>query len=208
MTAVDETPTATVSDGAAGRSGEKPTGSELVAEALAQRWPWLLATDLVLTAGLVLRGAPAALWPALACVTVVCVTLAAVDLRHRRLPDVLTLGSYPLVASLLLIPALANNQFPALTRACIACLATGLGLVVLGSVLGYGAGDAKLAGLLAMPLAWHSWGACLVGLWAGFLMTSLFGVTLIMTRRIGRRDRFAAGPGLMAGAYLVLLAVL
>ena len=206
MTAVDETPT--VSDGAAGRSGQKPTGRELVVEVLKRRWPWLLAADLALTVSLVLRGAPAALWPALACVTAVCVTLAAVDLRHHRLPDVLTLGSCPVVAALLLIPALADGQFPAWTRACIACLATGLGLVVLGSVLGYGAGDAKLVGLLAMPLSWHSWGACLAGLWAGFFMTSVFGATLIMTRRIGRRDRFAAGPGLMAGAYLVLLAVL
>ena len=206
MTAVDET--AAVSDEATDRSGQKPTGSELVAEVLKRRWPWLLVAELALTASLVLRGAPAALWPALTCVTAVCVTLAVVDLRHHRLPDVLTLGSYPVIAALLLIPALADEQFPAWIRACTACLATGLGLVVLGRVLGYGAGDAKLAGLLAMPLAWHSWGACLVGLWAGFLMTSLSGAVLITTRRIGRRDRFAAGPGLMAGAYLVLVAVL
>lgn len=206
MTAVDETPT--VSDEATDRSDQKTMGSELVREALKRRWPWLLIAELVLTASLVLRGAPAALWPALGGVTAVCVTLAAVDLRHHRLPDILTLGSYPVVAALLLIPALADDQFSAWIRACISCLATGLGLVVLGRVLGYGAGDAKLAGLLAMPLAWHSWGACLVGLWAGFLMTSLSGVVLIMTRRIGRRDRFAAGPGLMAGAYLVLLVVL
>lgn len=81
-------------------------------------------------------------------------------------------------------------------------------LATLGRVLSYGAGDAKLAGLLAMPLAWHSWAACLAGLWAGFLATSLFGAALIITRRIGRRDRFAAGPTMMTGAYLVLLAVL
>lgn len=199
MTTVDDLPRMTVA------SDERPTGSELVAEVLAQRWRWLLAAELVFTAGLVLRGAPVVLWPALAYITAACVTMAAVDVRHHRLPDVLTLGSYPVAAVLLLIPATADHQFPAWTRACIACLAAVVGLVVLGSVLGYGGGDAKLAGLLAMPLAWHSWSLCLTGLWAGVLMASLSGLVLFMTRRISRRDRFAAGPGLMTGAYLVLL---
>ena len=201
MTAVDYSPGAPVD------SEERPTGSELVIAVLTQRWRWLLAAELVFTAGLVLRGAPVELWPALAYVTAACVTLAAVDVRHHRLPDVLTLGSYPVAAALLLIPASADDQFQAWTRACIACLAAVLGIAVLGSVLGYGGGDAKLAGLLAMPLAWHSWGLCLTGLWAGVLMASLSGLALFTTRRISRRDRFAAGPGLMAGAYLVLLMV-
>ena len=203
MTAVDNPPA--VSGGLADPSEERPTGSELVVAVLTRRWRWLLAVDLVLTAGLVARGASAGLWLALAYVTAACVTLAAVDVRYHRLPDVLTLGSYPVAAVLLLFPAITGDQFQAWTRACIACLAALLGLAVLGGVLGFGAGDAKLAGLLAMPLAWHSWGLCLAGLWAGVLMACLSGVALFMMRRIGRRDRFAAGPGLMAGAYLVLL---
>jgi leader peptidase (prepilin peptidase)/N-methyltransferase len=203
MTTVDDT--LAVPGGTTDGSEERPTGSELVVAVLTRRWPWLLAAELMLTAGLILRGAPVELWPTLAYITAACVTLAAVDMRHHRLPDVLTLGSYPVAAVLLLIPATADDQFQAWSRACIACLAVVLGLAVLGSVLGYGGGDAKLAGLLAMPLAWHSWGACLAGLWVGVLMASMSGVALFMTRRISRRDRFAAGPGLMAGAYLVLL---
>lgn len=206
MTTVDDT--RAVSHETADACEERPTGSELVVAVLARRWRWLLAVELVLTAGLALRGAPAGLWPTLAYVTAACVTLAAVDMQHHRLPDVLTLGSYPIVAGLLLIPATTGDQFQAWTRACIACLAAALGLAVLGGVLGYGAGDAKLAGLLAMPLAWHSWRLCLAGLWAGVLMACLSGVALFMMCRISRRDRFAAGPGLMAGAYLVLLMAL
>ena len=199
MTTVDDSPGTTVD------SEERPTGSELVVAVLTQRWRWLLAAELVFTAGLVLRGAPVELWSTLAYITAACVTLAAVDMRHHRLPDVLTLGSYPVAVVLLLIPATADDQFQAWIRACIACLVAALGLAVLGTMVGYGGGDAKLGGLLAMPLAWHSWGLCLIGLWAGVLMASLSGVALFMTRRINRRDRFAAGPGLMAGAFLVLL---
>lgn len=187
---------------------ERPTGGELVVVTLARRWRWLLPAGLMLTAGLAWRGAPAEQWPMLAYVTAACVTLAAVDAHHHRLPDVLTLGSYPVVAALLLIPATTGDQFQAWTRACFACLAVAFGFAVLGGALGYGTGDAKLAGLVAMPLAWHSWGLCLAGLWAGVLMASMSGVGLFIMRRIGRRDRFAAGPGLMAGAYLVLLVAL
>lgn len=187
---------------------ERPTGSRLVVTVVAQRWRGIVIAYVVLTAGLVLSGAPAGLWPALAYVTAACVTLAVVDLRHHRLPDVLTVGSYPVTASLLLIPATYGDQSGAWFRACIACVVVALGLVVLGGMLGYGAGDAKLAGLLAMPLAWHSWGACLAGICAGFLMTSLFGAALCLARRISRREPFAAGPALMAGTYLVLLVAL
>jgi leader peptidase (prepilin peptidase)/N-methyltransferase len=205
MTIVDNTPV--VANGTVDVSDGRPTGSELVVSALTRNWPWLLVAEVVFTAGLLLRGAPVELWPTLAYVAAACMVLAAVDITHHRLPDLLTLGSYPVVAALLLIPATADDQFQAWIRACVACLTTVFGLAVLGGVLGFGTGDAKLAGLLAMPLAWHSWGACLAGLCTGFLMTSLFGVALFVTRRIGRRDRFAAGPGLMVGAYLVLLVV-
>ncbi|MBS2545367.1 prepilin peptidase [Catenulispora sp. NL8] len=206
MTSVDDTPA--LGSGAAVASETKPAGRDLVVSVLTRRWPVLLVAEIGLIAGLVLRGAPALMWPVLAYVTAVCVTLAAVDVRYHRLPNALTVGSYPPVAALLLIPAMADGRFQAWDRACIACLAVMIVLAGLSRVLGYGAGDAKLAGLLAMPLAWHSWGACLAGIWVGFLMTSVFGAVLLITRRIGRRDRIAAGPPLMAGAYLVLLAIL
>jgi len=205
MTAIDDTGPSATGATAAGDTGPAATGTELVVAVWRRRWLWLLVAVMGLVAGLALRGVPAALWPSLAYAVVVCVTLAAVDLRYHRLPDVLTLGSCPVVAALLLIPAVADSRFSAWTRACVACLAVVLALFVLGRVLGYGAGDAKLAGLLAMPLAWHSWAACLAGLWAGFLATSLFGGLLMAMGRIRRRDKFAAGPPLMVGAYVVLV---
>ena len=103
--------------------------------------------------------------PAYLYLTAVGVALAFIDLDTKRLPNVMTLPSYPIVAGLLLIPAVVYDQWGDFGRAMLG----GLGLFAFYLVLalvypaGMGMGDVKLAGPLGMALAWLGWGEWLVG---------------------------------------------
>jgi leader peptidase (prepilin peptidase)/N-methyltransferase len=188
-------------------AGPEESGVTLVARVLRERWLVLIFSTLILSAGLVLRGAPALLWPALAYAVAACTVLAAVDLRYRRLPDVLTIGSYPTTLAFLLLPVVADGRMDGWMRSGEACVVTLIVVRIVGRAVGYGAGDAKLAGLVAIPLGWHSWGVCLLGIWCGFAVTGVVALGLLIARKATWGDRFAAGPSLMIGAYAVLLAV-
>ena len=110
--------------------------------------------------------------PAYLYLTAVGVALAFIDLDTKRLPNVLTLPSYPIVAGLLLIPAAVYGQWGDFGRA----LLGGLGLFVFYLLLalvypaGMGMGDVKLSGVLGMALAWLGWGEWLVGSFLAFLL--------------------------------------
>lgn len=134
----------------------------------------------------------------------VCVLLAAVDLRHRRLPAGVVLWSYPLLAALLLIAALAHHEISAWGRAVAAAVAVGLVMhLVPNHIIGHG--DAKLLGLLIMMPAWFGLSAVLPALLVFFVPVAAESVALLATGRAKRGDQIAFGPPLMAGAYLYLL---
>ncbi|GGP62680.1 prepilin peptidase [Saccharothrix coeruleofusca] len=124
------------------------------------------------------------------------VALAVVDLRHRRLPDALTLPAYP-VAALLLVWSGAD-----LGRALAGCALFG-GFHLLVHLLrpsALGGGDAKLAGVLGAVLGAVSWTALpLAALGAA-------ATTLVLARC--RRSRHPPadlphGPGLLASTWLL-----
>jgi leader peptidase (prepilin peptidase)/N-methyltransferase len=68
-----------------------------------------------------------------------------------------------------------------------------------------GFGDVKLALGIGAVLGWYGWGTLLLGTFAGFLLGALYGGTLVVARRAGRRTTIPFGPFLIAGAYLGLL---
>ncbi|WP_328608098.1 A24 family peptidase [Amycolatopsis sp. NBC_00345] len=89
-------------------------------------------------------------------VTVLGVPLALADLRHRRLPDVLTLPAYPLLAA-----GLAGGGLETLTAALTGVLLFGgAHLLVRHFAPGQlGAGDVKLTGILGAVLGAVGWPA-------------------------------------------------
>ncbi|WP_189860877.1 prepilin peptidase [Streptomyces poonensis] len=145
-----------------------------------------------------------AVWLALAPVAVL---LGLVDLRVHRLPDVLTLplagAAVVLLGGAALVPGHAGEWLTAV-----------LGAVVLGGAYflfflvdpnGLGFGDVKLALGLGAVLGWYGWGTVALGTLAGFLFGGLYGLALVVARRIGRRTAYPLGPSLIAGAYVAML---
>lgn len=119
------------------------------------------------------------------------VAAGAVDLRHHRLPDALTIPAVP-VAFLLVVPlggaALARAGPGALAAVAVHAA------VHVGSPGSLGAGDVKLAASLGAVLAAASWGAPLLAAVLASVLTALVAVTVLVVRTDPVRAP-AAGPG-------------
>ncbi|NRQ30599.1 prepilin peptidase [Nonomuraea sp. NN258] len=125
--------------------------------------------------------------------------LAVIDWRTTRLPDVITLPSYPILA-LTLLP---TGELP---RALLGAAA----LAVLYGVLWFarpdamGLGDVKLAGLIGMAAAALSWQSWVVAALGGQLLGALYAVGLLVTGRGTRETQFPFGPFMLLGALAAL----
>jgi leader peptidase (prepilin peptidase)/N-methyltransferase len=169
--------------------------------------------------GLVTAAAFAALWlrfgasplvPALCYLAAAGVPLAFIDARHRRLPDLLTLPSYP--AALLLLgvaaPFVASGGRH-LVYGLIGMAAVWLFFVLQAFVYpaGIGWGDVKLSGVIGLYLGWFGAGAVLAGIIGGYLLAAAAGIGLLVSRRATRRSQIPFGPFMIAGALAVLLVI-
>jgi leader peptidase (prepilin peptidase) / N-methyltransferase len=166
----------------------------------------LLAAAL-LAAG-VLRFGWSALLPAYCYLALVSVPLAWIDARSHRLPDRLTLPSYPIALVLLGGAALAvphggQHYFHALAG--LAACALFYGVLWLISPASIGLGDVKLAGVLGLYLGWFGPRAVLAGLLGGFVLAALAGLSLVAARRANRKTHIPFGPFMLAAALAVLL---
>jgi leader peptidase (prepilin peptidase)/N-methyltransferase len=145
--------------------------------------------------------------PAYLYLTSVGVALAFIDLDTKRLPNVLTLPSYPIMAGLLLIPAAVDGLWGDYGRALLGALALFVFYLLLALVYpaGMGMGDVKLAGVLGMALGWLGWAEWVVGSFLAFVLGAIVGLSLMLMRRAGRRSAIPFGPFMLAGTFLGIL---
>ena len=135
------------------------------------------------------------------------VALTAIDLACQRLPDVLTLPSYPVGIGLLALGLLGRDSSADLLRAVLG-MAAFFGLYFLIALIspgGLGFGDVKLAGVVGLYLALLSWGTWAVGLLAGFVLGGLTAVGLLLIGRAGRSTALPFGPFMLLGALVAIL---
>lgn len=155
-----------------------------------------------------LRFGPSPALPAFCYLAGIGVPLAVIDARCRRLPDALTLPSYPVALALLGLAALLLPGGGGHFRSAL------LGLAVAGAVFliqvllypaGLGWGDVKLSGLLGLYLGWLGLSALTAGLFLGYLSAAGAGLALIAARRASRKSLLPFGPFLLAGALAAIL---
>lgn len=136
----------------------------------------------------------------------ISIALALIDIDLKKLPDAITLPSYPVAAVLLTAGALAAHEPFDLVRAAIG----GAALYALYAVLwfvypkGMGRGDIKLAGVLGMYLGYLGWGTLAVGAFLGFLLGGVIGITLMATGRATRKSKIPFGPFMLSGALIAV----
>jgi leader peptidase (prepilin peptidase)/N-methyltransferase len=173
---------------------------------------WYLAAELITPvafAALALRLGLRPALPAFCYLAAIGVALAIIDIQHRRLPNALTLTSYPVALVLLGLAALGTRGGGHhLADALIGMAAAGL-LYLLQALIypaGMGWGDVKLSGLIGLYLGWFGAEVLLAGLLAGYLLGAVTGIALLVTRRATGKSQIPFGPFMLAGALIVILA--
>jgi leader peptidase (prepilin peptidase)/N-methyltransferase len=135
------------------------------------------------------------------------VLLTATDLRHRRLPDALTLPAYPVAAAALAAAAWLGGGRPLAAGAAIGAagflaIHATVHLVRPGAL---GAGDVKLSGTIGGVLGAVGWPALILAAWLAAFCT--LALRLLAPRRVTAtwRDGVPHGPGLLAVTCLIAL---
>jgi leader peptidase (prepilin peptidase)/N-methyltransferase len=165
-----------------------------------------LITAIVLT-GLAVRARSVGELAALCLLAAGGVTLGFIDAAVHRLPDLLTLPLYGSVTALLAATAATGHQWGALLRAVIAgaVLACFYFALLIALPAGIGAGDGKLALAVGTVLGWYGWPILFAGTIYAFLAAAAYALGLLALRRSSRKDRFAFGPFLLAGALVAIV---
>jgi leader peptidase (prepilin peptidase)/N-methyltransferase len=148
----------------------------------------------------------AAAIPALLVFTALGIALAGIDLGVRRLPNVLVLPAYPVLAVLLAAAGGLRHDWWSVARAGLGALALFGFFFALATISprGMGFGDVKLAGVIGLVLGYLSWTALLVGAFAGFFLGAVVGIVVIAVGAGGRKTALPFGPLMVVGALLAL----
>jgi leader peptidase (prepilin peptidase) / N-methyltransferase len=136
------------------------------------------------------------------------IVLAFIDIELHRLPNVLVLPSYPVVAVLLAGGAAWQHDWSSLLRAGEggAVLYAFYFALVFTYPAGMGFGDVKLAGLLGGLTAYLSWSALLIGAFGGFLLGAVVGIIVLTSGRGTRKSALPFGPFMIVGALIAIFA--
>jgi len=139
------------------------------------------------------------------------IALTAIDLEHRRLPDVIVLPTIGVLGGLYLAAGVALGFGPgevtSLWRAAFGGLLLAGGYLLLRAISrgGMGMGDVKLAAAVGLVTGWVGIPALVVGALAAFVLGGLYGIGLLLARRADRRTAVPFGPWMLAGAWVGIL---
>ena len=140
------------------------------------------------------------------------VALALIDYDVKRLPDALTYPTYVVAIAALAADSTRSGDWGRFGRAAggmAALYAFYWGTGFIGRAIlkktAMGRGDVKLSGILGLLLAWLSWGALVVGAFAGFLVGAVGGLALIAAGKGNLATKIPYGPYMLLGALFGIL---
>jgi leader peptidase (prepilin peptidase)/N-methyltransferase len=132
------------------------------------------------------------------------VLLTAVDLKHRRLPNALTLPAYPLVAATVTLATTQAGEHIAKGALLGAAALGGTYLAVhLMSPNAMGAGDVKLSGTQGAIMGAVGLPAVLLGTTLAALLTLLLNAATPKRLRHHWQSGIPHGPPLLAATYVI-----
>jgi leader peptidase (prepilin peptidase)/N-methyltransferase len=174
---------------------------------ISRRYPLVEAATAGLFVVMLLRFGVDPVLPAYLYLAAIGIALALIDIDVKRLPDALTLPSYPVAAVLLAVGSAGHGDVDSLVRAALggAAMFAVYFALCFAYPAGMGFGDVKLSGLLGLYAAWLGWDVWAAGLLLGFFLGGFFGVALVLGRRAGRKTAVPFGPFMLLGALVAIL---
>lgn len=138
----------------------------------------------------------------------ISIALSLIDLDVHKLPNTIVVPGYIVGTVLLGAAALLGGDPAALGRAAIGAVICFGVFFALAFVKpgGMGFGDIKLAGVLGLFLGFLGWQQLVVGMAAAFILGGLFGVALMLSRRVQRGAGIPFGPWMLIGAWVGIFA--
>lgn len=135
--------------------------------------------------------------------TIIGPLLATIDTATIRLPDRITLPSYPAVLSLATVDAIWTDDGAAVIRAVEAASVVLATYLVLCLCTDLGMGDLKYAGLVALVLGVRGWEQVLEGTLLIWGLATVWAASLICCGQ--RTGRMPIGPFMTVGTLLALV---
>ena len=136
-----------------------------------------------------------------------CIEQSLIDITTHRLTRSVTMRAAFIGGPLLSIAAIANNhpgKIGVMALSFVVTLFTFMTLS-LASKRGIGAGDVRLAAVLAVFLGYLGTRYVFQGLALGFMLGGVVALFLLISRKATRNTRIAFGPYLCIGAVAVVL---
>ena len=136
-----------------------------------------------------------------------CIEQSLIDITTHRLTRRVTMRAAFIGGPLLSIAAIANNQQGKIGVMALSFTATLLTFMTLSlaSKRGVGAGDVRLAAVLAMFLGYLGAQYVFQGLALGFILGGVVALLLLISRKATRNTRIAFGPYICIGAMALVL---
>ena len=136
-----------------------------------------------------------------------CVEQSLIDITTHRLTRSVTMRAAFIGGPLLFIAAIANNHPGKIGVMALSFTATLLTFMTLSlaSKRGIGAGDVRLAAVVAMFLGYLGATYVFQGLALGFIIGGVVALLLLISRKANRNTRIAFGPYICIGAMAVVL---
>jgi leader peptidase (prepilin peptidase)/N-methyltransferase len=138
-----------------------------------------------------------------------CIEQSLIDITTHRLTRSVTMRAAFIGGPLLSIAAIANNQPGKIGVMALSFVVTLLTFMTLSIAskrgIGIGAGDVRLAAVLAMFLGYLGARYVVQGLALGFMLGGVDALLLLISRKATRNTRIAFGPYICIGAMAVVL---
>ena len=136
-----------------------------------------------------------------------CIEQSLIDITTHRLTRSVTMRTVFIGGPLLSVAAISNNHPGKIGVMALSFIATLLTFMTLSlaSRRGIGAGDVRLAAVLAMFLGYLGATYVFQGLALGFILGGLVALLLLISRKANRNTRIAFGPYMSVGAVAAVL---
>lgn len=133
--------------------------------------------------------------------------LTLIDLRIKRLPNVLTLFGFLGGIAISIISAVLEKSSTILFHYFLMILISTLVFFLIHQISrdGMGMGDVKLAAMLAALTCIFGWRVMFVGIFFAFLIGAAVGILLLVTKKATRKSAIPFGPFMIFGVWTALI---